>query len=194
MSIPNRYSRHVEPLLSETTVDQCTAEYCSRLHLAGYWGIGERVLKVLCRDAKAAFSDQDLESVPAQPSLHIFGAGQNIRCVGKTDSAHRARLRGRYLSASNSQFAFAVAYKPVLRDQELDGLPPTVIARTSLARRRGAVDFAQHNTNAMWVSFIPMERATPQMIEQAERLLIGALARRNADAGFLPPINVQHNA
>ena len=174
-------------------IDEVLAAYFDRVQANGFWNPGRPVAMVRCADAHVALADPALAGALDCQGLYLFCASQAVRYVGMTTQAGRSRLRGRYLGGPKSQYRLAVSHETALRARGLDGFPADITASCSLARRRGALDFARHGTGNMWFTFLPMPDASTEEIKHAERALIAAATRWNAAHAFEPPVNVEHN-
>ena len=151
--------------------------------------------RVPWRAAETAKDHPSMQAAFASPGIYLFGTSSGIpRYLGKAeDETLGERLFGRYLGGPNSKFWLAAKHGDALRISGVTGFPKDVLARNAkrIARLKGAVDFAQHGIEGMWIALIPI--SDKERVGPLERKLIAIARQWNISKGYPPLLNKQHN-
>ena len=127
------------------------------------------------------------------PGLYVFGSQETPLYVGQTGTSLWKRLRGRYVSGTNSQCQLAKTYATLICEQGIAGFPAHVRDwyrqhfDTSTVRLEHAVAFARHGIDTIWFALLPAEDA--RYVKELERRLIPVAVRWNRRSGYPPLLN-----
>ena len=107
------------------------------------------------------------------PGLYLFGSAALIPLsIGMTNQTLKKRLNGRYIRGRESQCQLAVRYEQAIINQGRNGTPKDVRSRRSHARLKGAVSFAQHGIDGIWLTVLPFPLEGADSILPLEKRLI----------------------
>ena len=128
------------------------------------------------------------------PGLYMFGTGCGVpRYIGRTSTALKKRLFGRYLRGERCQCELAATYCVALREKGIDGFPAEIRQwyrknyRGSTVRLDGAVDFARYGPEGIWFAIFPVTESRPASALESE--WISATEHWNASHGHPPLLN-----
>jgi hypothetical protein len=153
------------------------------------------------RLAPVARRHSSMKSIFNSPGIYLFGDAAaiprylGITCGRKTSGTFDKRMR-RYLWGPKSQCALAEAYERELCENGIDGFPLEVREwyrksyGNSTVRLKGAVDFARHGIQGVWVALLPIQQR--ELISSIEEHLIPVANEWNLARKYPSLINIQH--
>ena len=145
-------------------------------------------IRIPWRSVKDASSK--LGQVFQLPGLYLFGSAALIPLyIGMTNQTLWKRLNGRYVGRSESQCGLAARYEQEIIKQGRNGIPEAVRTRRSNVRLKGAVSFAQHGIDGIWLTVLPFPLEDADSIRSLERRLIPIANAWNVSQGYPELLN-----
>ncbi len=155
-------------------------------------------VRIPWRLAKQATAHPSLHHALGSPGIYLFGDEEGvILYLGMATTTLWKRLRGRYVAGPRAQCQLAADYaSDLLAAGNITGFPEQIRAwyrrayKGSTVRLEGALSFAQHGVEGIWVTVLPI--ADTASIHPLERALIHAANAWNHHKGYQPQLNKQH--